>query len=125
MVRYIKGNQVIKICLLFGLCLYFVKMRKEHGIIWKTFTSNMEKRSNVDKEILNVRYNEENHKAGITNVNEWSVWMSVMEEKYLRRRERIKEVCKQNGINEPKVFPVGGIVVDVRNKIAFCTVPKI
>ena len=89
MFSYIKGNHVIIMCLLFGLCLYFVKMRKEHGIIWKTLTRNMEKRSNVDKEILNVRYNEENHKAGITNVNEWSVWMSLMEEKYLRRRERI------------------------------------
>ena len=125
MVRYIKGNQVIKICLLFGLCLYFVKMRKEHGIIWKTFTRHMEKKPNVVKAILNVRHNEEIHKAGITHVNEWTVWMGVMDEKYLRRRERIKEVCKNNGIKDTKVFSVGGMLVDVRNKIAVCPVGKI
>ena len=125
MFRYIEGKKVIKICLLFGLCLYFVKMRKEHGVIWKTFTRNMEKKSNVDKENLNVRYNEESHKVGITHVNEWSVWMSVMDEKYVRRRERIKEVCKHNGIKEPNVFSDGGMLVDVRNKIAACPVGKI
>ena len=95
MFSYIKGNQVIIMCLLFGLFLYYEKMRKEHGVIWKTFTRHMEKMPNVVKTFLNVRYNEEIHKTGIKHVKKWSVWMNVMDEKYLRRRERIKRSRKE------------------------------